>query len=302
MGPPAEGVTPPALALHAVTTGPIRAPGLRNVSLTVPAGSISAVIGPSAEHHSELLHLVAGIIIPTQGTVRLGPAGIAPRSAAGRALSAYLAGDVRLDPAMRVQGFLRYYGAFYSQLRLETARDYLDLWEIPLDANIAGLSRSRVVLVALAALLSRRPALLLLDELTQGLDPEHQDMVLRTVAEHVAVTGATVLSATHRLEEAERFADRIIVIDDGRIVLTADLDDIKASWCRIRIVGIERWDLPLPPGVMRTEREGSAMSLIVADDAPGVALQLIERGATFAETEHLTLREIYGTLLGRADS
>src|SRR5205085_2797221 len=142
---------------------------------------------------------------------------------------AYVPADRTILGWMRTSEFVARVAAHSTRWDAARAERLMTHWEIDRRLRLRELSsgtRSRLfLLVALA----RGASLLLLDEPTTGLDPKVVEDALSELAV-AAADGATVLLATHRLEEVERICDRVVVMDEGRAVLRADLDDLRAGW------------------------------------------------------------------------
>jgi putative ABC transport system ATP-binding protein len=220
---------PPALATHAVTRtygeGDATVHALRGVTLDVPAGQFTAVMGPSGSGKSTLMHLLAGLDRPTEGTVEIGGQDVGTLS------------DTQLTKLRRKHvGFV--FQAF-NLLPVLTAeenvtlplaiagrkadREQLD--RLLLRMNLADRRRHRPSemsggqqqRVAIARALITRPTVLLADEPTGNLDSESGAEVLTLLREAVEIDGQTTVMVTHDARAAAH-ADRVVFLADGRIV------------------------------------------------------------------------------------
>lgn len=221
------------IELAGVTKKYGRTKALDNVGLTIEPGQVVALIGLNGAGKTTLLRALAGIVAPTKGEVRYDGARFS-RS--------------RLDLRKRLQ-FLPDFPAMYAEMSaIEhvalTARLYerepagltetllktlgeLDL--LPLaETPIGRLSRGQIYKVALTALVTISPELWLLDEpFASGLDPQGLSM-LKQYSRDAAKAGATVIYSTQILEIAERFADRLCVIDHGQLRHVFSRTDLDA--------------------------------------------------------------------------
>lgn len=196
---------------------------LTDVSLTVEPGEIVALLGPPGSGRSTLLRCAAGIIAATAGAVRVqgeDPARITTR----------LRGEIgfasRFDQSLRATLSVRENLAFYGRLQAIAEGD-LDgrIDEALAITDISGAAALPFgplpVRVRRRALLARallgRPSLLLVDELTAGVDPADRDAIYSVVSRQVEDRGIGVLWSTHDLTEAQYFCSRSIVLDEGRV-------------------------------------------------------------------------------------
>ncbi|GAA2278894.1 ABC transporter ATP-binding protein [Streptomyces hawaiiensis] len=230
-GNPAAAEPPPAVSLTSVTFayGPASAPVVRDLDLALPPGAHLAVVGPSGAGKSTLTALVAGLLTPTRGTVRVGGHPVpGPEAAAARVLipqEAYVFGGtlaenlayLRPDPVPEEELL-----AAADAVGLAPLADRLGGLGARVDA--AALSAGERQLVALArAYLSYAP-LALLDEATCHLDPETEDRAERAFA---ARPGGTLVVVAHRISSARR-AGRVLVMD-GRSTACGGHEELLRS-------------------------------------------------------------------------
>jgi iron complex transport system ATP-binding protein len=198
-------------------------PALSGIRLEAVWGTVTAIVGPNGAGKSTLLRAVAGLV-PATG--RVGFDGIEAPARTRRLRSGevgFLPQDVTAQPALTVfevvlLGRLGTLGLRVGPGDLEAARTALtDLGIIRLAHRYVGeLSGGQRQLVYLAQVLVRGPRLLLLDEPTSALDLRNQLEILQLVRRETDARGLTTLLAIHDLNAAARFADRILVLHDGR--------------------------------------------------------------------------------------
>jgi ABC-2 type transport system ATP-binding protein len=276
---------------------------LTDLTLDVPAGSIYGFLGPNGAGKSTTLKLLAGLTRPTSGTASV--AGV-PLDAGGayRAEVGYLAQDPRFYDWMTGRETLRFVAATSADA---TSRD--DAWigkvldTVGLDKAAAdrrtktysGGMRQRL---GIAQALVTKPSVLLLDEPVSALDPLGRREVLDLMAGLKGQT--TVFYSTHILEDVQRVADSVAILDHGRLVRAAKTDDLLQSFTndRLRVAvaggddstGVELAKLPRVQSVEPAERDGDLRTYllrIVPEDAIAV-----QRDVTrFAVDHDLTLTE-----------
>ncbi|KXO87656.1 sugar ABC transporter [Tsukamurella pulmonis] len=200
---------------------------LRDVDLTVPAGSITAVVGPSGSGKTTLLRLVAGFARPDAGSVRLGGDELASGAAwvaAHRRGVGYVAQDGALFPHLSVARNIAFgLGASLPVRRRAAAGRVAELLEtVSLDPALARrypheLSGGQQQRVALARALAGSPRIMLLDESFSALDAGLRVATRAAVAEVLGAAGITTVLVTHDQAEALSFADQVAVLRDGAL-------------------------------------------------------------------------------------
>ncbi|GAD83741.1 daunorubicin resistance protein DrrA family ABC transporter ATP-binding protein [Nocardia asteroides NBRC 15531] len=203
------------------------------VSLAVPRGSVYGVLGPNGAGKTTTIRMLATLLRPDGGSARIFGHDVVERPNAVRSLigvtGQYASVDEELSATENLIIFARLLGLSRADARRRAVEllDEFDLAEAankPLK-NFSGGMRRRL---DLAASLISTPPLLFLDEPTTGLDPRTRAQMWDTIRRLVR-EGATVLLTTQYLDEADQLADRIAVIDHGRVIADGTADELKAS-------------------------------------------------------------------------
>ncbi len=195
---------------------------LEDTDLRVPKGRVVALAGANGSGKTTLLRLVAGDLRPTSGTVRVFGEDPASRPASLRSRIAYVTQSLALDPEMRVAESLALFAALSGirrrarASRIEGAAETFRLAS-HLEKRVSRLSGGLKRRLHIAIGLLGEPELILLDEPAAGLDPEGQEL-LWSIVEARRAAGAAVLVSTHDPASAEKHADRLLLLRDGRIV------------------------------------------------------------------------------------
>jgi ABC-2 type transport system ATP-binding protein len=206
---------------------------LDGVSFAVAAGEVFALLGPNGAGKSSTVRILATLSAPTAGAAFVDGIDVAARPREVRRRIGYVAQASGVDPTATGRENLILQGQLYrlpaAALRARVA-ELLDLFDLEAAADRAAMTWSggmkRRLDVAMG--LVHRPAVLFLDEPTTGLDPESRSVMWEEVR-GLARQGLTLLLTTHYLEEADQLAQRLVILDGGRVVAAGTPDTLKAG-------------------------------------------------------------------------
>jgi ABC-2 type transport system ATP-binding protein len=190
------------------------------VSFSLPAGSITGLLGGNGAGKTTTIAMIMGLVMPTSGSVHV--LGAAMPQERYRVLqrmnfeSPYVDMPTRLTVRQNLSVFAQLYGVADIDDRIAQLAADLDLVEF-LDRPNGKLSAGQKTRVSLAKALLNRPEVLLLDEPTASLDPDTADWVRSRLEDYRVSQRATVLLASHNMREVERLCERVIIMKRGRI-------------------------------------------------------------------------------------
>ena len=195
----------------------------------MPRGSVYGLVGANGAGKTTLIKHVLGTLRAEQGSVRV--FGLDPVADPVGVLSriGYLSEEHDVPEWMRVGEFIRYQRAFYPRWDDDYTEQLRQSFALDPSARIKTMSKGQKARVGLLAALAHRPELLVLDEPSSGLDPVVRRDILEAIIRTIADEGRTVLFSSHLLDEVERVADHVTMINEGRIALSAPLGEIKAG-------------------------------------------------------------------------
>lgn len=200
------------------------------VSLTIAAGEVLAFLGANGAGKTTTIKMIAGLIRPDDGWVRIAARDPHQDPRARRSLGAVLEGSRNVYWQMTVEENLEYFGVLRgldARTTRRRGRELLERFNLMPKRRTAvqALSRGMQQKLAIAVALMHKPQVLLLDEPTLGLDVEATQGVKRLVRE-IAAEGCGILLTTHQLEVAEELSDRVAIINRGKIVAEEATEDL----------------------------------------------------------------------------
>ncbi len=221
----------PAILVEGLTKSYGRVPALRAIDMAIAPGTIFGLLGPNGAGKTTAVRILATLLQPDAGQALVAGYDVVHEPDQVRAIigltGQYAAIDENLTGRENLElvGRLLHQGRAAARLRAAELLDEFDLSEAgrrPVRTYSGGMRRR----LDLAASLVGRPAVLFLDEPTTGLDPRSRAGLWDVIARLVAA-GTTILLTTQYLEEADRLADRIAVIDEGRVIADGTSSELK---------------------------------------------------------------------------
>ena len=219
---------------------------LQEVSFRVPRGSVTALLGPNGAGKSTAIRIAVNLLAPTGGEVtvlstpsrRVGPEQL-------RRIG-YVADGMELPLWMTVDRFLAWCRPLYPQwdraLEERLRRDF----DLPGDRKLSQLSRGQRMKAALLSSLAYRPELVLLDEPFSGLDPIVRDEFIGGLLEMAGQEGWGLLVSSHDIEEVQKLADRVVVLDHGRVKLEESTEELLARHRLVEVLMPGEFAIPSP--------------------------------------------------------
>jgi ABC-2 type transport system ATP-binding protein len=284
---------------------------LSGIDLEIREGEIFALLGPNGAGKTTLINIVCGIVRKTAGTVRVGGHDIVTEARAARRLIGLVPQELTTDAFESVRATVAFsrglFGLPPSPAVIERVLKDLSLWERR-DSRIMTLSGGMKRRVLIAKALGHEPRVLFLDEPTAGVDVELR-REMWSLVRRLKAEGVTIILTTHYIEEAEQLADRVGVINDGRLVLVEEKSRLMAK------LGRKHLTLELAEPLAEVPAALAGLDLVLSPDGTRLTyaydskagrtgittlLQaLAEAGIRFRdlETSESTLEEIFVGLL-----
>ncbi|MEM7414912.1 MAG: ABC transporter ATP-binding protein [Gemmatimonadota bacterium] len=277
---------------------------LDDLALAVPEGAVYVLVGPNGAGKTTLLTMLMGLGARDSGSLRVHGMDPAARGAEVRANVGYVPEHQRLGyPWLTVGRYLEHCARLTPGWDREYAARLCRDFDVDLSKRCDSLSKGQTRRVQIIAALASRPAVLLLDEPTDGLDHVIRDVMLGVLAEHFADSPTTALISTHRVYEIERLVDHVGVLRRGRLLGQMPVDDLRGKLRRYWGTAPEDFELSLGSGqrVVRTIRGPADAEWTVWGEEQDVVAGLGRAGATVRDVAPLSLDEAATALLSQRE-
>ncbi|HOF86801.1 MAG TPA: ABC transporter ATP-binding protein [Armatimonadota bacterium] len=270
-----------------------------HLTLRVPRGSIFAFLGRNGAGKTTTIRLLLDLLDRTSGAASLLGLDCVTGAREIRRRTGYVAQDEGLYDWMTVERMIWFCRGFYPTWDDALAADLRRQLDLPGSQRIRALSRGKQAQLALLLAMAFHPELLILDEPTAGLDVVVRREFLEGVIELAQEEGRTIFFSSHLVHEVERVADWVGIMEEGRLLSCAPLEEVKAGVRRIVCTFPASPPPPALPGLLHTEVEGKTLLCTVRDfgEATLAAARALHP-ATLA-VEDLSLEDIFVALVGK---
>jgi ABC-2 type transport system ATP-binding protein len=274
-----------------------RTEAVHELDLAVPAGSVFALLGPNGAGKTTTLKVLMNLLAPTAGSARVLGVDSRRLGERERAQIGYVSENQEMPGWMTVRQLLDYCRPFYPTWDRALEATLMKQFDLPEDRKLAHLSRGMAMKAALLSSLAYRPKLLVLDEPFSGLDALVRDEFIKGILEVSAHGEWTVVVSSHDIDEVDRLADRVAMLDAGRLRLHETTEALQGRFRRVEVTG-SMAEIVAAPGWLDYERAG-ALTRFVETKYAGEATERGWRerfGAVAIAAQPMTLREIFMTL------
>jgi len=292
-------MTDNAIRISDVTVRYGRLLAVDHIALDVAKGSVYALVGRNGAGKSSLVRCLLGQMKPQQGKATLFGEDVWSRRTTLMQRIGIVTEEADAPPEMSVAAIARFCSRLYDKWDQASVEARLQTFGVPMTSRFGSLSKGQKKQVSLALALAISPELLVLDDPTLGLDVVARKSLFEEVIGDLADRGTTIFITTHDLAGVETFADRVGMMEHGKLVLDEDVDALKSRFRRIRFaaqpVAIDT--TLLRPTVMRSWGGGSEAIVSNYDDLAFERMRSTSNiGA--AEVEAMSLEEIFIAMAG----
>jgi ABC-2 type transport system ATP-binding protein len=213
---------------------------LNDFSIQLEPGLVHGIVGNNGAGKSTLLQILLGLVGADSGTAKLMGCDSRNIDLATRAKIGYLNADYPLPSHLTIGQLGRLQAAHFTGWDQPLFEQIIDALSLTTQQRTSQLARGEKTRLNMALVLAQKPELLILDEPTAGLDISSQQFMFDTLLDNHFFDRHSVLYCTHRAEELERFADNIVVINNGNLVTQGEVSDIVGQ--------VDIWRVTLPEG------------------------------------------------------
>lgn len=267
---------------------------LNGLNLDIPKASVFGLLGKNGSGKTTLIKTLMGLLRHGQGSVTV--LGEDPRSfsEAIKERFGYVPQRERLYPWLTAGDLIEYVASFYARWNRDLVARLAEAWRIDLAEQIGKMSEGEAQKVAIILALGHEPELLVLDEPVASLDPMARRQFLKMVLELVADRNCTIFFSTHITSDLERVADRVALLKDGSVSFSGEIEDLRESVKRIRILGVQADPKALfPRGLIRHELFENGIIATIRDFEMTMPDDLKKRTGGTVVVEDLNLEEIF---------
>jgi ABC-2 type transport system ATP-binding protein len=265
------------------------------LDLTVEQGQVFGFLGRNGAGKTTTIKSLLGLLRPTSGMVRvlgLNPAadGVELKQRIG-----YVPETPQLYPWMRVREMVRFTSRFYAGWNDAHVAALLDQFALDPECKVKNLSRGMGAQLALVLAMGHDPELLILDEPATGLDVLVRRDFLESIVRVIQQQGRTVLLSSHMVHEVERVADRVAVIEGGKLLACQDTDSFKGRVKKVlvRLSNEEESGLRGVAGVSEIEGSGDRRLVTISKYDDRCRQALHEVGAEVVDVVDMSLEESF---------
>lgn len=272
---------------------------LRDINLKINTGSIFGLIGPNGAGKTTMIKMLTGIYEPDSGNVLFDGKPVFENVDVKERLG-YVADENNYFSNFKVMEIKEFYRLSHKRFDYDVYDRINKIFDIPDTRPIKKLSKGMKTRLAIMLNLSIIPDVLILDEPTSGLDPIAKKEVLNLIVEIVAQKHTTVIISSHNLSELEKICDSIAIINNGKIMYTSSIEDMKGKIRKIQVVfkgeapdDIDKWD-----EIIKVEKVGRVYNIITKDYSDDFKKKLDSYEIMFKEELDLSLEEMFIYSLG----
>ncbi len=272
-----------------------------SVSFQVPRGSVFAFIGRNGAGKTTTIRMILGLLEPTRGSARIlgqDSAALLPET---RARIGYMAEGHPVYSWMRVGQYAGFQRGFYPHWNQEIFASVIDYFAIDQRTKAGHLSHGQRAGLHLAMTLAIEPEILMLDDPATGLDPAARRSLLEAMIYFTRNRERTIFFSTHLLDDVERVADYVAVLDYSVLRVCASVDTFRERVRRLvaRFPAEPPRQLPAIPGLLRVTRSDNELSLVVANLHGRTEHNLEALGALAVDEQPISLEDALIAHVGR---
>jgi ABC-2 type transport system ATP-binding protein len=292
--------TRPAISLHNLTKSYGKSRGVENISFDVMPGEVFGFLGPNGAGKTTAIRTLVGLINATSGSAEILGEDALLSSTVLRSKIGYLPGVLSIYKGYTAWQYLQFIAKMRGVNCDEKIKEYASRLKLDLHKHISDLSKGNRQKVGVIQAFMHHPAVLFLDEPTSGLDPIVQ-REFEAILDEAKARGAAVMLSSHVLSEVEHLADRVAIINEGRLVIVEKISVLKEKAPRtIDLYFNKEVDQSIfnqIQGIKDLQVKGSRASCTVIGSESQLLTVALNNGLESVRTHEPTLDEIFLSLV-----
>lgn len=273
---------------------------LRDVDLSFEQGTVMGLVGPNGAGKSTIMRMIMGLIGPDSGAITVLGHAMPEQQIAAKRNIGFVAEDMRLYDSETLAFHMDFVRSIFDTWDDDYAKALLRSFDLNAKQKVKGLSHGQRVKATLLLALARRPALLVFDEPTTGLDPVVRKEVLDEMMNALADETRSILFSSHNTLDVEQISDYITFVYDGRVVESLNKEDFLDGWRRLRLTNPGNVTMPNLANIRDVQKSGSLWTVTVSHYDDSLPAQFSQAGLTVTAVERLTLEEIFLSIVQSA--
>ncbi|RSK27977.1 ABC transporter ATP-binding protein [Bacillus sp. HMF5848] len=199
-------------------------PALDGVSIQIGKGQIVGILGPNGSGKSTTLKLIAGLIRPTEGVIKVNNQYVDRQSCS---FISYMSELDQFYSFYTVEETIQFYASQFADFDVHKAHEILAFMKLDPAKKVKNLSKGNRGRLRLTLTLSRKVPVILLDEPLSGLDPIVRESIVKGLLSFINFNEQTIIITTHEVSEIEQILDRVLIIQDGDVIKDALVDELR---------------------------------------------------------------------------
>lgn len=266
---------------------------LTDINLRLPVGEIMGLVGVNGAGKSTIIRILLGLIQADSGQVSVLGHNLPDKQVEAKSEIGFASEDMRLYKGKNLAWHMNFIQSVFPRWDESYAQHLLKKFDLRADQEVKGFSHGQRVKAALLLLLARRPAVLILDEPTTGLDPVARSEVIEELAEVLRDENRSVLFSSHNTHDIEQICDSITFIHQGQLLASQDIGSYLDAWRNIRCRGELSPEAICLPELADVRQNGSLMNIKVNHFNDEHLNSLRAQGLEIVAVNHMNLEEIF---------
>jgi len=267
---------------------------LKNLSMTVPKGSVFGLVGPNGAGKTTLIKNILGILKPDSGEILIDGINVCENPQVKEKIF-YISDDLYFFQSYSIKEMALFYKDIYKNFNMERFEALGSVFEIDTKRKVSRLSKGMQKQVAFWIGVSCMPEILILDEPVDGLDPVMRKRVWSTVMQDVSERGITVLISSHNLRELEDVCDHVGMMSEGEVIIEKSIDDVKGNFHKVQAAfeGKVPDEIYAELEIVNESRFGSVNLFIIKGDGEHIKEVFKKVNPLIFDMLALTLEEVF---------